>query len=496
MPESLPELFSRTVAEHGDRTALIHDDTTTTYRDLDTATTGLASRLLTEGVRPGDHVAVAAPRGIDVPVAVLAALKTGAAYVPVDTTLPDARIAHVLDDSGARTIVTTKELAHRFTGVTPILVDERGPHRPLSTVGADDTAYIIYTSGSTGRPKGCVVTHGNVLALLDAALPMFDVTETDRWAQFHSHAFDVSVWELWACLATGAAAVLIPDDTARSGDRLLAHLAATRVSVLCQVPSAFRALALTFARHPVDLALRHVILAGESVELDVVAGFLDRFERPPACSNLYGPTETTVYVSGHRLTPADLASPVRTPIGRPFPTVGFEILDDDGAPVADGAEGELWIAGPTVAAGYLHRPELTAERFGTTCDGRRRYRSGDLARRLPDGSFEFRGRRDHQIKFRGYRIELGDIENALRTSPDVEAAAVALTETAAGARLITAWIQPTGAKQDPDLPARLRTHLSRRLPEYMVPGRYRTVTALPVGLAGKLDRAALIYPVT
>ncbi|MGW7533315.1 amino acid adenylation domain-containing protein [Amycolatopsis sp. NPDC054798] len=492
---SLPELFRLVAAQCPDRPAVLDQDRELTYRQLDAASDRLAERLRAAGVRRGDRVGLLLERCADLPVGVIGVLKAGAAYVPLDPAYPAERLRYLVADAGLATVVGNP---YQATGcgldgvrvVAPAADGDSAGAVSADTPDGADPAYVIYTSGSTGRPKGCVVGHRQVLALLRAALPLFEVSTSDRWALFASFSFDVSVWELWACLATGATAVVVPQQVARNPAELVTELAARRVTVLGQVPSVFRSVALAHAaaeRPP--LALRYLVFAGESVELDVIARFLDGWPgTPPRVVNMYGPTETTVYATHKLLTEADLAGPVRSPIGRMLPHLSAVVRDEHGT-VPNGRTGELWIAGDGVAEGYLDRPELTAERF-VHVDGVRYYRTGDLVRVLPDESMEYLGRDDLQVKLRGFRIELGEVEAVLRGHDLVREAAVTVITTPAGAQFLVACVVLAG--DAPDKPAgALREYAAGRLPRYMVPDRYQVVDTLPLTGSGKLDRAAL-----
>lgn len=497
---SLPALF-RTVAAERDTAPAVRDDgTTLNYADLDAASDRLAARLVHEGVERGDLVGLLLERSAEIPVGILAVMKAGAAYVPLDPAYPQERLRYIVADAGIRTLIGHPEqsAACGLDHVQVIAPDRETDEPivpPVLDLASSDLAYVIYTSGSTGNPKGCVVTHGNVLELLRNALPLFDVGVADRFALFHSFSFDVSVWEFWATMASGATAVVVPQRVAQSPAAFLGLLAEERISVLGQVPSVFRALALAYeeAGRP-RLELRYLVFAGESVDLDVVSTFLTTYPGPPPTAvNMYGPTETTVYATHRVLTEADFAGAVRSPIGIGLAHLTLEVRDDDLEPVVDGTPGELVIAGPGVAVGYLGRPKLTSERF-VTLDGPegrlRYYRTGDLARKLPDGSFEYLGRNDQQIKLRGFRIELGEVEAALRSHHLVKDAAVTVVTTPAGAQFFVAFV--VLAADAPEKPAVfLREHAMNIMPRYMVPDRYQAVAELPLTGSGKLDRKAL-----
>ncbi|MBG6134683.1 amino acid adenylation domain-containing protein [Longispora fulva] len=487
---TLTDLFGRVCARRPDAPAVTDTVHTLSYRQLDEAADALAARLLALGVGRGDLVGLRVDRTVTAPVAILAILRTGAAYVPLDPGYPAERLRMMVADARLTALVGDPALDH---GLGPDRVVD--PHAPApeqppvggpplvpasADVGPDDPAYVIYTSGSTGRPKGCVITHGNVLALLDAALPLFDLDDTDRWSLFHSISFDFSVWELWGALATGATVVMVPEAATLTGEALVALLARERVTMLSQVPSVFRSLVLAHEQAgspPLDL--RYVVFGGESVDLDTARRFATGSGSTARLVNMYGITETTVHATFRELAPADRGSP----IGRALGHLAIEVRADDGRPVPPGEPGEMWLTGPGVSAGYLHRPELTAQRFPTV-DGRRYYRSGDLATEGPDGQLEYHGRSDQQVKLRGFRIELGEIEAVLRAHPDVADAGVTVWTSPAGARFLVGCVAPA-------VPADLRAHAGLTLPAHMVPHRYVPVPTLPRTPSGKLDRAAL-----
>jgi amino acid adenylation domain-containing protein len=494
-PGSLAEVFRRTARYRGAAPAVAQGRREWSYAHLDTASDALARRIAAAGVRRGDIVGVVGDRSVTAVAAILGVLKAGAAYLPLDPAYPGERLRYLLADTGAKVIVGAAGPASAIAdGRVPVIDPGDAAGEPVSPAvgqaGPGDPAYVIYTSGSTGRPKGCVVTHGNVLALLRGALPLFDVGPADRWALFHSFSFDFSVWELWGAFATGGVAVSVPASAARSPEEFVRLLADARVTVLNQVPSVFgyTALAYADAGRP-GLALRYLIFGGESVKLEVARAFLDDVAGcGPTAVNMYGITETTVHVTCKPLADADLRGEVRSPIGVPLPHLSVTLRDVHGEPVPDGSVGEMWVAGPGVCAGYLNQPELTAERF-VTRDGTRYYRSGDLARRLPDGELEYVGRGDDQVKLRGFRIELGEVESALRRSTLVQDAAALVAELPSGAQLLTACVVPASSAR-PGLVRELRQHAAGLLPAHMAPDRYHVLDELPLTPSGKVDRAA------
>ncbi|MFF2744146.1 non-ribosomal peptide synthase/polyketide synthase [Kitasatospora sp. NPDC058048] len=521
---SLVELFEEQAARTPDAEAVTCGEEHLDYAELDARADRLAHRLAGFGAGPERYVALALPRTAELVVAVLAVLKTGAAYLPLDPGLPAERRAELLRDAAPVALVTleapeTLETPDGPTGVdVPVLAladpgvradlarrpagplgPRGGPgHRPLP----DSPAYAIYTSGSTGRPKGVVVPHANVVRLFERTRELFGFGADDVWTLFHSYTFDFSVWELWGPLLHGGRLVVVPEDTARSPEDFLRLLADERVTVLNQTPSAFHQLARADARLPdvsARLALRTVVFGGEALDVTRLADWYRRHpEDAPRLVNMYGITETTVHVTH---TALDLATATATaggpgPIGTGIADLRLYVLDDDLAPLPPGAVGELYVAGEGLARGYLNRPGLTATRFLADpfgAPGTRMYRTGDRVRRQADGTLRYLGRADQQVKIRGYRIEPGEIEAALQTHPGVGLATVGVHEDTAGTRRLVAHVVGADPRRPPGA-AELRAHLERLLPAYLVPAAYVPLAALPLTPNGKLDRRALPAP--
>ncbi|HWM91031.1 MAG TPA: amino acid adenylation domain-containing protein [Thermoanaerobaculia bacterium] len=474
----LHHLFEVRARERPDAVAVSLGGERLTYAELDRRANRLARRLRRLGVGPETRVALRHERTPGLVVAVVGILKAGGAYVPVDTAWPAERVRLLLEDSGAAITVDEELLA----------VSGEESAEPLDVpVPPDGLAYVIYTSGSTGKPKGNLVTHANVARLFSATDPWFGFGPDDVWTLFHSAAFDVSVWEIWGALAYGGRLVVVPALVTRSPDELWQILEAEGVTVLSQTPSAFRAL----SRMPVPGALRWVVFAGEALDVASTAGWLDS---PARLVNMYGITETTVHVTFRLLTREDLRTVWRSPIGIAIPDLSIHLLDRRGAPVPAGVPGEICVGGAGLARGYLGRPDLTAERFVADPfgpPGARLYRSGDLARWLPSGELEFLGRIDHQVKLRGFRIEPAEIEAALASVPGVREAVVLLRkDLPAGPGLVAYVVREQAGPSAGDLLANLRG----RLPDYMVPGHFVFLPALPLTVNGKLDRRALPAP--
>ncbi len=430
---TLAERFARAAALDPAAVAVRADHRTLTYAELDDWSNRLARRLIAAGVGPETLVAVALPRSAELVVALLAVVKAGGGYLPIDPAYPADRIEYVLDDARPVCAITSAatELARGWFGGPVIdiaLTDPADPDnaeqgRCASITDADRrapldpaaTAYVIYTSGSTGRPKGVVVPHRNVLRLLDNTQRHFEFGPSDVWTLFHSYAFDFSVWELWGALLHGGTLVVVDYYTSRSPQQFRELLAAEGVTVLNQTPSAFYQLAAADLAEPArdDLALRYVIFGGEALEPQRLTGWFARYHRTPRLVNMYGITETTVHVS---YRPIEAGTGSASVIGGALPGLAVRVLDDRLRPVPVGVPGEIYVSGGQLARGYLGRPALTASRFVAdpyADDGSLAYRSGDLARWTADGELEYLGRADQQVNLRGFRIELGEIEAAL-----------------------------------------------------------------------------------
>ncbi|MFE4519942.1 amino acid adenylation domain-containing protein, partial [Kitasatospora sp. NPDC056783] len=432
---TLVELFEAQAARTPYAEAVTCGEEGLDYAELDARADRLAHRLAEFGAGPERYVALALPRTAELVVAVLAVLKTGAAYLPLDPGLPAERREELLRDAAPVALVTQEEPAG--VGVPVLALADPGvradlARRPAGPLGPDrrplpdSPAYAIFTSGSTGRPKGVVVPHANVVRLFEQTRERFGFGAEDVWTLFHSYTFDFSVWELWGPLLHGGRLVVVSESTARSPEDFLRLLAEEEVTVLNQTPSAFHQLARADAEHPElsgRLALRTVVFGGEALDVTRLADWYRRHpEDAPRLVNMYGITETTVHVTHielDRATAAD-AGPGPGPIGTGIADLRVYLLDGDLAPVPPGAVGELYVAGEGLARGYLNRPGLTATRFladpfGTP--GTRMYRTGDRARRQADGTLRYLGRADQQVKIRGYRIEPGEIEAALQSHP-------------------------------------------------------------------------------
>jgi amino acid adenylation domain-containing protein len=471
-----------------------------TYGELDARANRLAHALRRQGVARDVLVGCCLDRGIELIVGILGILKAGGAYLPIDPAYPERRNAFLLADSGAKLVVTAARTAACLEGSGAIRVDiESTSGEPAASPGvaADpgQLAYVIYTSGSTGTPKGVAVEHGHVVRLFGSTRGWFGFDERDVWSSTHSVSFDFSVWEIWGALLHGARLVIAPVDVMRTPDALHTLLREAGVTMLSQTPSAFRQLvAADLRREPArDFALRHIVFGGEALDLKLLRPWIERYgDERPQLVNMYGITETTVHVTYKRIVEADLRRAPASLIGVPIPDLRVELLDAAGQAVPDGTPGEIHVAGAGLARGYLHRPELTAERFITTASGERLYRSGDRAMRTPDGELVYLGRIDDQMKIRGFRIEPREIEACLAAHQGVAEAVVVPRDYGDGdVRLVAYLVPAAGAAGDERLRDAVTALAESELPAHMRPSRYRFIEDVPLTPQGKADRAAL-----
>jgi amino acid adenylation domain-containing protein len=491
-----------------DATAVSGPDGTLTYAEMATRAQRIARRLHNVGVQPGDLVGLCVERSVALVVAALSIMKADAVYVAIDPKYPDERIRWMLDDCGAAAVVFDADTADRLgtIGDLPTVVlaggdDERDLVRTITddsdTGGTathdtvddvldgrpepSDLAYVVYTSGSTGQPKGVMVEHGSLANLIDWHCETFGLTSHDRCTQIASPGFDAAVWEIWPCLASGASLHIVPDDLRRDPISLRDWLVAEGITVTF-LPTAV-AEGLMGLTWPSDGALRYVLTGGDALT-----------RRPPAglgfsVVNNYGLSETTVVATSATVAPEGADAPS---IGRPISGVTVEILDEHLAPVTPGSAGELVIGGIAVGRGYLHRPELTAERFVEDDHGLR-YRTGDRVRMRPDGEIEFLGRLDDQLSIRGFRVEPAEIASALSSHTAVRTSVVVGLGATSAQRRLVAYVVAAGTER-PSVDD-LSGYLGGVLPGHMVPATYVWIDELPLTAHGKIDRQALPAPV-
>jgi amino acid adenylation domain-containing protein/FkbM family methyltransferase len=448
------EWFEDVAAATPDAVAVTAGGRSLSYRQLNARANRLARHLRSLGVGPEVLVALRLERTEHLVVAVLAVLKAGGAYVPIDPASPADRTTLVLRDSAPRLLVTD---APSDLDLPPVpVVDVRADADRWSGLSAEDlpdsgvrpahAAYVIYTSGSTGAPKGVKVEHRSVVRLFTTTREHFGFDERDVWTLLHSFAFDFSVWEIWGALLHGGSLVVVPQEVARNPQDLYRLLCSSRVTVLNQTPTAFHQLIAAQGEDGADHAVRVVVFGGEALNPTLLKPWLRReVNRGTRLVNMYGITETTVHTTHHLLTGADADRAV-SPIGRHLPDLRTYVLDRYLRPAPVGVVGELYVGGAGVARGYLNRPGLSAQRFLADPfagePGARMYRSGDLVRRLSDGTFAYLGRDDDQVKVRGFRIELGEIEARLTEHPAVQDARVVVRDHGDGDKRLVAYVVP------------------------------------------------------
>lgn len=539
----LHQQFEFQVQQTPEAVALVFEQERLTYRELNQRANQLAHHLQALGVKPEVLVGIYLERSTDMVVSILGVLKAGGAYVPLDPTYPKERLAFILDDAQVSVLLTQEKLLTGLLecGAQVVCLDkdceilgQKKVDNPFTSVTTDNLAYVIYTSGSTGKPKGVLVNHQNVMRLFVATQSWFNFSDRDVWTNFHSYAFDFSVWEIWGALLHGGQLVVVPYWITRSPDAFYNLLCTEQVTILNQTPSAFRQLIRVQeeAGNTETLALRKVIFGGEALELQSLQPWFERHgDREPQLINMYGITETTVHVTYRPITMADLSQRVASPIGHRIPDLQVYLLDSQQQPVPIGVAGELYIGGAGVTRGYLNRPELNAERFITNpfenSKFNRLYKSGDLARYLPNGELEYLGRIDQQVKIRGFRIELGEIEAVLCQHPAIQEAIALVRENnskswginsindledsvaIADLRRFIKERSPESKSEHsnqllvaycvyhqelkPNL-TELRGFLQERLPNYMIPAAFVMLKAFPLTANGKVDRPALPAP--
>ncbi|WP_328345345.1 amino acid adenylation domain-containing protein [Streptomyces violaceus] len=517
---TVPDLFAAHTARTPRATALVFRDTELSYQELDARVDRLAGRLARLGAGPERVVGIALPRSTELIVALLAVLRSGAAFLPLDPHLPPDRIAFMIGVAAPMCVVTREPFVAGLTdAVCPLLVpDEPGPEEPGGPAGPREPApaplppgghpaYVIYTSGSTGRPKGVVVTREGLANRLAWMQQRYPLTPGDRVLQKTPVGFDVSVWEFFWPLTQGATLVVAEPEGHKDPDYLADVIRERGVTVTHFVPSMLQAY-LRAPRAAEPSPLRRVFCSGEALSRELEAAFFATVDAP--LTNLYGPTETAVDVTAWDCRPVGATNAGPVPIGESVTNTRLYVLDNRLGLVPPGVVGELYVAGVQLARGYVRRPGLTAERFVADpfaatygVSGERMYRTGDLARRRPDGQLEYVGRVDDQVKVRGFRIEPGEVEAALLRHPGVARAAVVVRADGLGEPRLIGYVVPAAAdRTGGDArgprgacdPVDVRRSLRDVLPDYMVPAAVVVLDALPVTANGKLDRAALPAP--
>ncbi|MBV9927471.1 MAG: amino acid adenylation domain-containing protein [Acidobacteria bacterium] len=502
-------LFEQQAAAKPDAVAVMFEERLLTYRELNERADLLARHLRALGVGPESVVGLYLERSLEMVVGLLGILKAGGAYVPLDPEHPRERLAFMLEDAGARVLLTQARLSGRveLPSVRRICLDadwpliareHEGRGEGETRVSSANLAYVLYTSGSTGQPKAVQVQHASLAAYVEAARRDFVLTHEDRVLQFASVSFDTSAEEIYPCLTTGATLVLRTGAMLSSAQTFLQRCREWGITVL-DLPTAYwHQVVARLEAESLELppALRLVIIGGERALPERVGAWHAHAGARPRLLNTYGPTETTIVATAAALSADAVGASREVPIGRPVGGARAYVLDPAQRLVPVGVPGELYVGGTGVARGYLKRPELTAERFipdpFSGEPGARLYRTGDRVRWLPAGQLEYLGRTDNQVKVRGFRIELGEVEAALAAYPSVRDAVVVAREEAAGERRLVAYFTTEGA--EPPAAVELRRHLRATLPEHMIPSDFVALEALPLTVSGKIDRRALPAP--
>ena len=505
---SIHQRFEEQVRRTPNAIAISCEGKSLSYSELNSRANQLARQLTLNQIQIESLVGICLERSLEMVIGILGILKAGAAYVPLDPGYPQDRLDYMIQDSELQVLICDETTKPRFlNSKSPLTIVSACPDASNHldsdfssvVVTGDNAAYVIYTSGSTGQPKGCLITHANVVRLFETTESLFQFQSTDVWSLFHSFAFDFSVWEIWGPLLYGGRLVVVPYAVSRSPDEFLDLLIDEGVTVLNQTPSAFRHLIETAQSRmspPDSLRLRFVIFGGEALDPRSLRDWVHQHGTDsPQLVNMYGITETTVHVTYQRLTADDMERG-GSPIGLPLPDLQVYLLNPDGMPVPMGVPGEIYVGGAGLARGYLNRPELTAARFVPRPWDRdssaRLYRSGDLARWNSDGTLDFLGRIDKQVKIRGHRIELGEIEAAIQQQPGVAQVAVITRDDGPGGMALVAYVVPqSGTRLDV---TKLRANLAQQLPSYMIPAHFVELEILPLTINGKLDTKRLPAP--
>ncbi len=511
-PLALHHAFCAAAVHHAARTAVVEPERgAVTYAQLDALSGRLRDRLVAMGVAPGDRVGIYLRKSIDAVAAIYGILRAGAAYVPVDPEAPPARNAYIMHNCAVKAVVMEARFEDRFItelfalGEAPprLLLEATGGGEPLARAldaadaegpaavvedaarAADDLAYILYTSGSTGKPKGVMLSHENAVSFVDWCSALFGPGPDDRFSSHAPFHFDLSILDIHVALKHGAALVLIPEERGKDALHLARLIAAERITVWYSAPSILSLMAqfgnLAEQRFP---DLRLVLFAGEVFPVKHLRTLCERVQGP-RYFNLYGPTETNVCTWYEVVPPVPAERSAPYPIGRVCEHLRGKAVDEDGRPLAPGAEGELCITGRGVMQGYWSLPEQSARSFLVDADGTRWYRTGDIVVEGEDGNYIYRGRRDRMVKRRGYRVELGEIEAGLYQHPLIkEAAVVALADADAGVR-ITAFL----SSREPGRLSliELKRFCAGHLPLYMIPDRFEWLEALPRTSTDKTD---------
>ncbi|ATF14554.1 non-ribosomal peptide synthetase [Brevibacillus brevis X23] len=503
------DLFEKRVEQTPDAAAVVYDNQSLTYRELDEQITKLAIYLQAEGAGPEATVGICVERSLEMVIGMLGILKAGAAYVPLDPTYSTERLAYMVEDSKSRLVLTQARLLDKVSsaarGNAKCIVLDRDWEEVEQTaqrqktlnrvVNPTNLAYVIYTSGSTGKPKGVMVSHESIINTLFFLESRYPVMENDVYLLKTNYVFDVSLSELFGWFIGRGRLVILPPHGEKSPEMVAESIVKHRVTHVNFVPAMLNVFVngagenQPFLQH---CPLKYVMVAGEAFPKELVKKTVATFQKAKI-ENIYGPTEASIYAAWFSCSEHELVSN-NTPIGRPVANTQLYIVDRHMNPVPVGVPGELCIAGKGLARGYLNRPELTAEKFvdNPFTPGTKLYKTGDLTRWLPDGTIEYLGRIDHQVKIRGFRIELGEIESQLMAHPQIQSVVVLVKEEGDHKRLVAYYVPKAGANHERLEPSKLRDYLRMNLPEYMLPAFFVSMDKIPLTANGKVDRTELL----
>ncbi|MFT3893216.1 MAG: amino acid adenylation domain-containing protein [Anaerolineales bacterium] len=491
------DLFNAQVAKSPNAVALICKDQELTYQELNERADQLSGYLFSLGFQPGMPVAICVTRSLDMVVAILGVIKAGGTYIPLDPAHPAERLTFILKDASAGIVITQSPFLDLFQeqNVTVLCLDdekqkiEHFAHSPLKiTIAPKNLVYVIYTSGSTGKPKGVMITHANLVNFVEVACSLLDVHAEDVYLQSATIAYALSVRQLMIPLAVGATVVVASSEETADPLRAVKTIKRRQITLMDVVPSFWRSCMQRLSdisqeerTSLMNNSLRRIVSIGEALMSDLPREWYARFGEQIRLVNIFGQTETTGVVAAYPI-PSEIGAGFGiVPIGRSAAHTQIYILDANLQPVPDGEAGELCISNPCLADGYLNQPELTAKKFISNPfeDGfsKRLYRTGDMARRRPDGNIEFLGRGDHQMKIRGQRLELGEVEAGLREHPLVRDCVVMARGDTPDDKYLVAYVvpSPTAAVSSTDL----KEFMRKRLPEYMIPAVFVFLDALP-----------------
>lgn len=505
--QAIHQIFENQVTKSPEAVAIEFEDQSLTYSELNRRANRVARYLIHKGVTPDSIVGLCLERSLEMVIGILAILKAGGAYLPLDPLYPAERLSLMLQDSKARFVLTRRQHKKMFSdtdcSVIPLdnLWESITPfpdENPQTSVEPEHLAYIIYTSGSTGKPKGVMISHQNVVRLFKCTDASFQFNSQDVWTLFHSFAFDFSVWEIWGALLYGGRLIVVPYWISRNPEAFQKLLFDKKVTVLNQTPSAFKELIKVETQSVPEkrLNLRYVVFGGEALDIASLTPWFDKYgDESPKLINMYGITETTVHVTYREIRRSD-ATAGKSYIGCPIPDLQVYIVDKNLNLLPISVPGEMLVGGAGLARGYLNDPDLTEKRFVKNHliqqSGSRLYRSGDLARFLPNGEIEYLGRIDHQVKIRGFRIELGEIQHHLHQHPSVQECCVILADGPGSEKQINAYVVNRNGK--PPSISQLRQFLENKLPDYMIPAAFVFIEKIPITINGKIDRKQLPRP--